>query len=393
MSLKTKEQLELLAEKKLRGIITPEEQEMLNEWLNHPGSEQITWDSGDKDELALRKRLLKSIREDAGIRYRALQIQKVPYYWRVAAVILLLLTGGLSYFLFSRRQEMPIAVTRKDSFIQDKAPGHNGAILTLAEGKKIVLDSAGSGKIAIQGTAILVKQNGLLTYQKRVTGAFSGKKSNDNQVIYNTITTPRGRQFELVLSDGSKIWLNAASSITYPAIFSSTERKVEITGEAYFEVAKDAHHPFIVSAGNGEVLVLGTRFNVMAYPDEKLVKATLLEGSVKIIKDSQKVVLDPGEQASFLARSDRINVKEVDTKHVVDWVKGRLSLNDLDVKELMREISRWYDVDVEFDGPIPQGNFWGIINRNVNLSNVLDVMRANGLNVRLEDNKVIISSK
>jgi ferric-dicitrate binding protein FerR (iron transport regulator) len=239
----------------------------------------------------------------------------------------------------------------------------------------------------------LVKQNGLLIYEPAVSGAFRRKKGDMGPVAYNTLTTPRGRQFQVVLSDGSKVWLNAASSITYPTAFTGTKREVSITGEAYFEIKNDARHPFIVAAEDEKITVLGTHFNVMAYPDEGQMKTTLVEGSVRISRGTEKVVITPGQQASFSPKTGHIAVMAVQTPEIIAWVSGKLSLNNLDISAIMRRLARWYNVDVEFEGPVPQGHFWGVINRNVNLSSVLSVMNANGIHAQLEGNKVIVSSK
>lgn len=391
----TPEQIEFLVEKKLRGTILPEEQVLLDQWFNQKTEEHMVWYSDDPDEKALRQRLLKRIQEDTALSGHQDAIHRMQvwrrYRWSAAA-ILLLIAGYLGYLFIFDKNAAPIelAVEQKPA-VQDIVPGHKGAILTLANGRKIVLDSAGNGHIAVQGGQQLVKQNGQLLYEKDA-GESSSKYGEANGMdLYNTMTTPRGREFQLVLSDGTRVWLNAASSITFPTAFSGKERKVNITGEAYFEVAQDSRHPFIVSAGAASITVLGTHFNVMAYADENGVKTTLLEGLVRVSGGDQQVTIKPGQQASFSARSERIRVTAVDASQSIDWVEGKLSLDNLDVAAIMRKISRWYNVDVEFKGPVSQAHFWGLINREVNLSEMLKVMQANGINVRLENNKIIVS--
>ncbi len=386
----TAEYIELLAEKKLNGTITSEEQVVLEQWLNRKPAGHIVWNSDDKDEQMLRDRLLKRIQADAGIVSSATSKSRLLYRYRqIAATVLLLMIGGLGYFLFFSKDNLPVIAT-SESKIKDMnvSPGRSGAILTLSNGEQIVLDSLESGTIAVQGDRSLVKQNGKLTYR----GDNKSLKVEGTEILYNTLTTPRGREFQIILADGTKVWLNAASSISYPTAFTGAERKVTVTGEVYFDVVKDSRKPFIVSVHEAEIKVLGTRFDVMAYPDEKEIKTTLLEGSVSVSKGKNQVVIRPGQQAGFSNQSNQIHVKEVDIDQAVAWINGKLSLNNLEVEAIMRNLSRWYDVDVEFEGPISHEHFWGLINRNVGLKEILKVLRANGINANIKGHKVIVSS-
>lgn len=389
------EYIESLVEKKLRGTITTEEQSLLQQWLNQEPGEEMVWYSGDLEEQSLRERLLKRIKETANISDPS---DKAPnrlvlksFRWAAAAVILLLLTGGLGYFLLSKKGiSHADIVQNKGIVIQDIAPGHSGAILTLANGKEVTLDSVNNGEIAIQGNHALVKKNGELIYQRDPSDR--GNVDGSDAIIYNTMTTHRGREFKVILSDGTRVWLNAASSITYPTVFTGKERQVTTTGEVYFEVARDSRHPFIVSTDKAKITVLGTHFDVMDYPDEEQVRTTLLEGAVMVSRGKRQVIIKPGQQASFFKQSDFIYVSKADTGQAIAWVEGKLSLDDLGVGAIMRRISRWYDVSVEFDGPVPQDHFWGLIKRDVSLSDMLRVLRANGINANFKDNKIIISN-
>lgn len=303
-------------------------------------------------------------------------------WWAAAASVIFLMAGGAWFFLRNNNNSIstitPVAV--------NAAPGHNGAILTLSDSSQIVLDSAGNGNIAVQGNSKIVKQNGLLSYEKLGSAA-------SREVLYNTMTTPRGRQFQLVLPDGTKVWLNAASSIRFPTAFIGNTREVSITGEAYFEVTKNPRQPFIVNTGLTQVQVLGTHFDLMAYPDEQGVYTTLLEGSVRFTNGLQAAMLVPGEQAGTATRPNAIiSVKKTDTDEAVAWVTGKLVIGDADVAKLVRDISRWYDVDMVFEGAVPQRHFWSIINRNVNLSDILKVLDANGIHTRQEGKKIIVSA-
>lgn len=383
----TQDQITVLAEKKLAGTITPEESSVLEAWVTRRTPDEWVWDGVDADETALRNRLLASIRKDAGIDKARGSVRRLRFA-RAAAVISLVIGGALSYRYASTRKPDSARAVAASAAVKDLPPGHNGAILTLGNGHQIVLDSVTNGNVALQGTQKLVKRNGLLAYEKQPDRSVAAEGN-----LTNTLKTPRGREFEIVLSDGTRVWLNAASSITYPSVFTGGERKVTVTGEAYFEVAADEHHPFIVSVGRARIAVLGTHFDVMAYPDEKSVKTTLLEGSVKVISASGAVVVAPGQQAVLSPDSSLISLKKVNAAQSVAWVAGKLSLDNLGIEAIMREVSRWYDVDVRFEGPVPQERFWGVINRNVNLSSVLNVMNANGINARLENGEIVVSSK
>lgn len=264
--------------------------------------------------------------------------------------------------------------------VHDVAPGGNKAVLTLSGGRRLVLDSTAADTVLTEGADIVANTGGRLAYK---TGS-----STDTEIAYNTLTTPRGGQYQLTLPDGTKVWLDAASSIKYPTTFTGKERVVTVTGEAYLEVAHLEHQPFKVMVGGRTIEDLGTHFNINAYDDEPTRKVTLLEGSVKV----EGVLLAPGEQAVIDPVSGKINIQRVETDQVVAWVKGKLSMDNLDVREIMRQVSRWYDVDVVYEGSIPQGRFWGVINRNVALSNMLGVMRENGIRVNLEGKKIIVSA-
>ena len=295
--------------------------------------------------------------------------------WLAAAsVVVLVAIGGYWRYIHREPSQMPSIA------VHDVAPGGNKAVLTLSGGRRLVLDSTAADTVLTEGADIVANTGGRLAYK---TGS-----STDTEIAYNTLTTPRGGQYQLTLPDGTKVWLDAASSIKYPTTFTGKERVVTVTGEAYLEVAHLEHQPFKVMVGGRTIEDLGTHFNINAYDDEPTRKVTLLEGSVKV----EGVLLAPGEQAVIDPVSGKINIQRVETDQVVAWVKGKLSMDNLDVREIMRQVSRWYDVDVVYEGSIPQGRFWGVINRNVALSNMLGVMRENGIRVNLEGKKIIVSA-
>jgi ferric-dicitrate binding protein FerR (iron transport regulator) len=209
--------------------------------------------------------------------------------------------------------------------------------------------------------------------------------------LYNTISTPKGGQYQVTLSDGSKVWLNAASSLRFPATFSGKERKVELTGEGYFEVAHNKKMPFHVTVNDLDVEVLGTHFNINAYADESAIKTTLLEGSVKVVKGNETKIIEPGEQASVTTSEDEINVKQqVDLEQVVAWKNGIFQFERADIESVMRQISRWYDIDVDYHGRVSE-HFGGTISRDVNISDVLKMLEmTGGVNFKIDGKKVIV---
>lgn len=319
--------------------------------------------------------------------------------WRAAAAIIFLILLSSSYFIFHKARPEEVVKTQPASEkTNDIAPGHAGAILTLSNGKKIVLDNAQNGLLASQGKSNILKKDGQLVYKDQ--------NSEENEVLYNTMTTPKGRKYQLVLSDGSKVWLDAASSITFPTTFNSGERKVEITGEAYFEIkklyksknnsGKEERVPFIVviNSGHGvknQVQVLGTHFNIMAYNNEPTIKTTLLEGSVKVIGQEQSVMIKPGEQAVLSNTNNKVNVIDADVDEAVAWKNGMFSFSNATIGKVMRQVERWYDVEVIYNGPMPDGHYRGEVPMNVNASEMLKVLSVGGIHFKIEGKKIIVA--
>ncbi|HET6995152.1 MAG TPA: FecR domain-containing protein [Chitinophagaceae bacterium] len=389
MSPLSNEQIELLAEKKLLGTITPEEQELLDQWVNSQqskSSEKTYWNSVDTDETILKNRLLARIKEDANIGEPAEVSPKIrPMQWRRVAVAasVLLIIGLSSYFIFFRAGQKtinpPIAVNGQHTGA-DALPGSSGAILTTANGQQVILDSANNGLIATEGNTSVNKEGPQLQYQP----------NSDAAPVYNTLTTPKGRKFELLLADGTKVWLDAGSSITYPTAFTGNERNVKASGQVYFEVARDASKPFTVSVGDMDVQVLGTHFNINAYPDETTVKTTLLEGSVKVTKNKQSQMLKPGEQAQVSSNENIKIITAVDIDAVMAWKNGLFSFNHADLATVLLELSRWYDMEVVYEGEISTRAFDGKIGRDLNLSQVLKGLQKTQVNFRIDGNKLIV---
>lgn len=307
------------------------------------------------------------------------------WFLKVAAAILLIVIPATIYFVISKKNvTSSLAYHKKTAPLKDILPGHDNATLTLADGTTIVLDSVSDGAFARQNGVKVLKLNGQIIY----------KDSNvHEEVVYNQIATAKGNQYQLILTDGTKVWLNAASSIRFPSSFTSKERKVEITGEAYFEVAKDVSKPFKVlvhsAKGSSEVEVLGTHFNINAYDDEEDVKTTLLEGAVKVKNNNNAQLLLPGQQAVYASNEIAIN-KNMDADDVIAWKQGFFVFDNTDLKTLMRQVARWYDVDVELKGLIENESYSGKISRNVPLSKFLQLLQLNNLQVKVEGRKIVI---
>lgn len=302
-----------------------------------------------------------------------------------AAVAILIIAGVGIYFGLQNVSHEPQTIA-EHQVVTDALPGGNKAILTLSSGKTIVLDTAQNGVLAVQGSIRVNKtKDGQLIY--KVTGNTTNKS-----ISYNTLSTPRGGQYQIVLPDGSKVWLNAASSLKFPDIFKEKERVVELTGEAYFEIAKNPDMPFKVKSGATEVEVLGTHFNVMAYEDEKVMKTTLLEGAIKIKSDGESNILKPGEQAIVDKDGSMKVLDQVNVNEAVAWKNGLFHFNDTDLPTIMRQAARWYDLEVHYEGEIPQRHFTGKISRNVKASELLSILEYTGVKFRIEEKAIIVTN-
>jgi Fe2+-dicitrate sensor, membrane component len=292
--------------------------------------------------------------------------------WWTAAAAVLLIAGSAVYFLMPEKQP-PTPVAKIDV-----APGTNKAILTLADGSQVALDSTGS-QVLVQGKTAISQQGGELVYNSK----------EEEEPVYNTLSTPKGGQFKITLPDNSVVWLNAASSIRFPTFFKGNERIVEVTGEAYFEVSHDAAKPFKVKLyDNTDVKVLGTRFNVNAYQDEESIQTSLLEGKVEVTQGMEKVTLKPGQQAKGISVKDMSTMEKT---QVIAWKNGVFHFEQKDLAEVMRQLSRWYNVDVIYKGTIPHRIFGGELSRSLYLSDIVEVMHVMKVNVRIEEgNKLVV---
>lgn len=385
-----------------KGSLNTKEQEQLDSWVSkHPANRAVFEELTDEARLLEAIRNLQTVDPEPALRrtMQRLNLEKASngriishtFFRYAAAAVLFMVVGVAVYRYFQKQEKPPIPSVTVLPATHDVAPGGQKAILTLSDRSTILLDNAGNGELALQGDARIVKQaNGQITYQSL------NKGRGQNEIVFNTLTTPRGGQYQIDLPDGTKAWLNAASSITYPSGFSGGKRNVSITGEVYFEVAHNPKIPFAVSINKTtQVEVLGTHFNVNAYSDEPTIKTTLLEGAVNIQSGNQTKRLKPGQQAKIITRistgSIRI-ISDANIEQVMSWKNGAFSFKDATLKEVMREISRWYDVDVvyEKESDRKEQHFGGDIERSLNLSLVLRVLEKSQVHFRVEGKKLIV---
>lgn len=312
-------------------------------------------------------------------------------WWKmtaVAAAVILAVTA--TWFLWPAKKqtaggELTGTPTNKNT---DVNPGNNKARLILANGTIVGLDTAANGTLTVQGQTRISKCNdGQVSYISTET---TPKENSKEVALFNTIEVPRGGQYQLVLSDGTQVWLNAASSLRFPVTFTGQERIVELDGEGYFEVAKDAARPFSVHTRDADVRVLGTHFNVCAYAGEAW-KTTLLEGKVVVKHNSEQITLMPGNQALLANKEENIRlIPDADTYEAIAWKEGYFKFNHAGVGSIMHQLSRWYDVDIVYKDTLNRPRFNGQINRNIRLSGIVNALKQGGINCTIEQNKLLV---
>lgn len=311
-----------------------------------------------------------------------------------AAAVLLLIAGASLLWYFHQPLHDPLqnttAASIKNNSRSDIAPGGSKATLTLGNGKKIILNKTATGTLASQnGTAIIKLDSSLLSYHSQQSAAAKAE--------INTLTTPRGGQFQLILPDGTKVWLNAASSIQFPTAFTGTKREVDIQGEAYFEVSHNPEKPFIVHTSKAKITVLGTAFNIQAYPDDEAVKTTLVTGKVSIapMADKRKTMqMQPGQQVAIGSDGEMQLIAHADIEEITGWKNGLFVFHNDRIEDIMYRLSRWYDVKVAYENALPERHFTGAIRRQVNLSEVLTMLELAGdAGFKIQGRKIIVSHK
>jgi ferric-dicitrate binding protein FerR (iron transport regulator) len=372
-----------LLQKYLDQKCTPEEASLVERWyaeLESTGEIDMKGERLDKIGKAIEARLIKKIQQDVVVDVKVRPAYPRRVWWAAASFLILLAAG--TYFILRQNvvEQKPAVVAISDSIL---APNTVKATITLANGQQVLIDSLSKGNIANDHGVKLVKlASGEITYVVDGTSA-------TGELAYNTLSNPRGsRVATIVLADGTKVWLNAASSLTYPVAFIGNNREVTITGEAYFEVARYAAKPFVVKARNAEVNVLGTHFNINAFDEEAESKVTLLEGSVKVFGAGSNGLLKPGQQARV---GNQLQVTDnVDTEQVMAWKNGIFHFENATLRQLLLEIGRWYDVEVHYTGAVPQRQFGGEISRNSSLDQVLQILRESDIKFQVSGNKMIV---
>lgn len=314
-------------------------------------------------------------------------IRRVNYFKWVAAVALMATLSG-AYFFFVKDNAAPGVAEQKliPGTQAIVSPGSEKATLTLGNGLVIQLDTARNGTLALQSNAEIVKlDDGTVLYRP-------GNLPVDKEISFNTIKTPSGGQYQIVLPDGTRVWLNAASALRFPSHFSEKNREVALSGEAYFEVARDPGAPFVVSVGQSAVTVLGTHFNINGYGDEEDLCTTLLEGSVRFSNGATERTLEPGQQARLNRNSSAVSVHKADIDQVMGWKNGFFEFDNIDLAAIMRQISRWYDVDVVYQSIDKNKKLGGGISRKSALPDLLRLLENSGVKARLEGRTLIVGN-
>ncbi|MFT4093765.1 MAG: FecR family protein [Niabella sp.] len=308
---------------------------------------------------------------------------------KVAASLLAIVLCAAMVYYFIRKDNRSL-MDRKETIVQqnnDIMPGGNNAVLTLSNGQQFILNDVPAGNVVKQQNLSVTKMKNeqlVFSYDSSVKGDVPEPDTG-----LNTVSTPRGGKYQVNLSDGTKIWLNSLTVLSFPAVFNGQTRKVKLSGEAYFEVAKNEKMPFVVESGTQTVRVLGTHFNIKAYSDEKETQTTLLEGRVEVAAGNHKVVMKPGQRARL--NDNIIRVAYTDVYEAIDWKNGFIDLNDEDIKTVMQKISRWYDVDIQYQGNISDVKLGGAVSRDADISKVLEVLEATGAaHFKIEKRRIIV---
>jgi ferric-dicitrate binding protein FerR (iron transport regulator) len=379
-------QLQELLTKYREGKCTEEEKALVESWY-------LTYEQNDLPDIPqhAQEQHLAEVWQSLPVHEEQQPVthpHRLPW-WRMAAAAVLLITLGAGLYFYIRK---PAPATTGTQPIADTriVPGDNKAILTLGDGRTINLTDASDGPIAEQaGITITKKADGQLLYTVSANAA-AGVNT------FNTIETPKGGQYQVSLPDGSKVWLNAATTLRFPAKFSDTGRTVYLDGEAYFEVAtlrlrSGQKMPFRVSLQGQEVEVLGTHFNVMAYKDEGTIRTTLLEGAVQLITPETSALLRPGQQGYLAAKNKRFTVADADVAAVTAWKNGLFVFNGADLRTLMRQIGRWYDIDIIYEPGVKDDVVYGTISRKADLAKLLKILELGGIHFRLEGRRLIVT--
>lgn len=371
-----------LADKYVQGTASPEEQELVEAWYAELSKDQAALGTSELQEA--RQEIMAAIEKVIAAPVVPIRRGGIRRWLvRAAAAVIILAMGGAAWFyLNNNSSQNVIAANEKRYTGTDVLPGSYKAKLTLSDGRTIILDSVAAGELARQGSATILHKNGQLIYE--------ATSAAEEAVAYNTVTTAKGETYSMTLADGSVVTLNAGSSVHFPAAFPGNERRIDVTGEVYVQVAKDKTKPFIASVNGAEILALGTEFNINAYGDEGDMLTTLVEGAVKVTKENGQVILQPGEQV--IDQGGLAKRAAMDMEKILAWKNGEFVFDRDELAVIMRQLERWYDVEVVYEGALPKRTFSGSISRNRNASAVLNMLKRTGLiNMKIEGKKIIVT--
>jgi ferric-dicitrate binding protein FerR (iron transport regulator) len=366
-----------LLDKYYAGLCTPKEEELVEAWFHKVNqTDDIQFSEAELEEIH------HEMWEEIQSRNNKTPVRKLWYNIAAAASILLVISIGVYFLPHQLKKVNQIAQNKKNELL----PGSEQATLILANGQKIILTKGLNGKLVQQNNALIA-----INTDHAVAYKATGDRS---KIEYNTLSTKNGEQspYPLILSDGTKIWLNAASSVTFPTAFSGKERVVTVTGEAYFDVVHNAKQPFKVKVKGQVIEDIGTQFNINAYDDEPAMKTTLIEGSVKISEGSSTRFLKPGQQAVALKDDHKLTVKNADIAEEIAWKNGLFFFKNADLQTVMRQLSRWYDVTIQYDGNISKRSFNGEFHRSLKASQLLDILRYYKVNFKIDGKKIIVKT-
>lgn len=359
------------------GHVSEDEKALVESWYLNYTQKAANPEISDLELEANQHKILDHIMAEIGP-------ERKIHYWRymsvAAAVLAVVFAGGILLKENRLPNKVLSSVIKREG--NHLPPGGNRATLILSNGNSINLSGIKIGTLASEkGVVINKNADGRITYSH-------GKSNAAPANVFNTVLTPRGGQYQLVLSDGTKVWLNSASSLKYPVTFTATKREVELSGEAYFEVAHNQRKPFLVISNGQTVQVLGTHFNINAYQDEQATKTTLLEGSVKVLTNGVSSKIKPGEQVQ--QKNGKLFVSEVDIEEAIAWKNGFFYFKDDNIKTIMRQLARWYDVEIKYEGQIPEREFSGQMNKNIDASQLMHILSIEKIHYRLENRTIVI---
>lgn len=377
-----------LIEKYNNQTATSDEKMIVEQWYDRINGAELAEIQFNEEKVKkqISKNITSRIEHNSKLQQEPKKFKLFYTLFFKAAIIIMVLLAGV--YVYLKQTDHDLLVTSSEPKKTKIIPGGNNAVLLLADGSQIILNKASDGQIADQsGVKVVKTRSGELIYR------FAGN-ANPKSTAINTVITPRGGQYHLVLVDGTEVWLNAGSSIKFPTAFTGSDRRVNITGEVYFEVAKNKAKPFIVSTNKSEIKVLGTHFNINAYDDEEYQRTTLLEGSVEIKSGKQTTRLTPGQQAIIKEKTEGIKIDKIeDLEAIIAWKNGYFQFEKADLKSVMRLVSRWYDTKVSYSGSIPAKEYTGKIPRNVSVSKLIEMLAYTGIHCRVENNQIIVNQK